>query len=308
LVDGSSVAGEKNVHWRYFTEQGWFSAAFGPFRRFVENESTKNYISTRLQAHHSLFKEDAPLQDALLWLIQLQFKSLEKDKNATFLLQKLILFINQSELLPQGVRLTKISSEGVFLKDAINKALEINQLSDGFRAVLSLVFELLRHLVGVFGAKRVFQNMTNDNLMIDLSGVVLIDEVDVHLHPSWQTRIGDWFLKCFPKMQFIVTTHSPLICRACERGSIWRLPNQPNEKLVEIKGIDKQKLIYGNVLDAYGTEVFGQAVVRSAKSDEKLSRLGRLDMLSAFGKITPEQETERIELQKIFSTDGIFDK
>ena len=49
-------------------------------------------------------------------------------------------------------------------------------------------------------------------------GVVLIDEVDAHLHPTWQRRIGLWFREHFPKLQFIVSTHSPLICQAATVG------------------------------------------------------------------------------------------
>jgi hypothetical protein len=133
---------------------------------------------------------------------------------------------------------------------------------------------------------------------------VLIDEIDAHLHPTWQTRIGKWFTKYFPQIQFIVTTHSPLICRASEEGSIWRLTAPGSEEpSAEITGADKDKLIFGNVLDAYGTEFFGKSPVRSTASDEKLDKLGQLNMLAALGKISEEEEKERIQLQQIFTTD-----
>ena len=57
-----------------------------------------------------------------------------------------------------------------------------------------------------------------------LLGVAAIDEIDAHLHPAWQQRIGDWFVEHFPETQFFVTTHSPIICRAARRGSVWLLP------------------------------------------------------------------------------------
>ena len=62
-------------------------------------------------------------------------------------------------------------------------------------------------------------------------------------------------------------------------------------------------MIYGNILDAYGTELFGQSPVISNESDAKLKRLGRLDMLAAFGNISKEEEDERTHLQHIFQTD-----
>jgi hypothetical protein len=70
-----------------------------------------------------------------------------------------------------------------------------------------------------------------------------------------------------------------------------------------ITGIEKDKLIFGNILDAYGTEFFGKTPVRSAKSDEKLSELGNLNILSALGKITKQEEETRAHLQKVLSTD-----
>ena len=96
-----------------------------------------------------------------------------------------------------------------------------------------------------------------------------------------------------------------MVCRACENGSIWRLaaPGSGNES-GEITGTDRDKLIYGNILDAYGTELFGQSPVRSEQSNEKLKRLGRLSMLAALGKISETEEKERTELQKILSTDA----
>lgn len=57
-------------------------------------------------------------------------------------------------------------------------------------------------------------------------------------------------------------------------------------------------------MDAYGTEVFGKEPVRSTKSDEKLKRLGYLNAMSAFGKINEQEELERLELQRILSTDA----
>ncbi len=106
-------------------------------------------------------------------------------------------------------------------------------------------------------------------------------------------------------MQFIVTTHSPLICRACEKGSIWRLatPGKNMPQIEEIIGVEKERLIYGNILDAYGTELFGREAVRSNESNEKKERLGKLNILYALGKITEKEEQERRELQKILTTD-----
>jgi predicted ATP-binding protein involved in virulence len=213
-------------------------------------------------------------------------------------------FFNNSGLLPHNTKLDKISSRGVFFIDGNGADIDVIGLSDGFRSILSLTFELIRQLIRVYGAKEVFKNFSKDNYFIDLQGVVLIDEIDVHLHPTWQTRIGEWFTKYFPQLQFIVATHSPLICRACREGTIWRLAAPAsNSKSGEIIGVEKDRLVYGNVLDAYGTEVFGQNVTRSQEAHEKLNRLARLNMLHTVGKISEEEKIEMYHLRQIFTTD-----
>ena len=96
-------------------------------------------------------------------------------------------------------------------------------------------------------------------MKIDLPGVVLVDEIDAHLHPTWQLRIGENLLRYFPKVQFIVTTHSPLICHAAEKGSVWRLPVPGDDSSFtgRVRGKELKRLIYGDILEAYDTELFG---------------------------------------------------
>ena len=174
-------------------------------------------------------------------------------------------------------------------------------MSDGFRSILSMTFEIIRQMSKTFEAD-IFLLNTSNTLLIE--GVIMIDEIDAHLHPTWQTKIGHWFTKHFPKIQFIVTTHSPLICRAAENGSIWQLGEPGSkERAREITGLEKERLISGNILDAYGTELFGESAVRSAQSAGKLKRLGQLNILYALGKIGEGEGNERLELQKILMTD-----
>jgi hypothetical protein len=247
---------------------GWFFAGFGPFRRFKGGEYDKDLeiSNPRASAVISLFDEKYTLSEALVWLQKLHYKGLDGDKKSESTLNNLIDFLNYKDeddavknLLPFGTRLSKVSSEGVFFMDGNGNEVEINQLSDGFRSILSLAFELIRLLIRFYDEEKVFKNFKNGDYTIDLPGVVIIDEIDAHLHPTWQTRVGQWFTKYFPALQFIVTTHSPLVCRAAENGSIWRL-SAPGSKIPsgEITDADKDRLIYGNILDAYSTDAFGE--------------------------------------------------
>lgn len=313
LYVGDGDSEDNNEQYELWGKKGWFSAAFGPFRRFSggspDNERT--FISLpRLGAHLSLFGEDVALTEAIEWVKELDYKRLKESekphngKENTIAYHNLIKFINESKLLPHGASIKEIDKDGILFQDGNNNPIPILELSDGYRSILSLTFELIRQLVRVYGAQAVFADIEKGKMEINLPGVVLIDEIDAHLHPSWQVDVGFWFTNYFPQLQFIVTTHSPLVCRAAEKGSIWRLAKPGTDSQAEeITGVEKERLIYGNILDAYGTELFGENTVRSKKSKQKLDRLGRLNMLYAIGKIKPEEEKERLKLQKILSTD-----
>eukprot|EP01013_Petalomonas_cantuscygni_P000560 TRINITY_DN10574_c0_g1_i1.p2 TRINITY_DN10574_c0_g1~~TRINITY_DN10574_c0_g1_i1.p2 ORF type:complete len:425 (-),score=66.83 TRINITY_DN10574_c0_g1_i1:1244-2518(-) len=85
-------------------------------------------------------------------------------------------------------------------------------LSDGYKAFVGMVGDLVGHLADVCPA----------GLRLDqVSGIVLIDEVDLHLHPSWQRRVVNDLSTAFPGLQFIMTSHSPLVVSAVESQNIF---------------------------------------------------------------------------------------
>ncbi|WP_171181857.1 AAA family ATPase [Ruegeria sp. HKCCD8929] len=281
--------------------KGWFSAAFGPFRRFRggDREYEKLYYShPRLAAHLSAFGEDVALSEALEWIKNAQFRALEKEPSALALTDGLIRFINNSGLLPHGARIAEISSSGVMVDNGAGARVPVEEMSDGYRSVLSMTFELVRAMEAAFGTETLIAQLNADNGQLSLPGVILIDEVDAHLHPAWQKRIGTWFTQCFPKAQFFVTTHSPIICQAAESGSIWRLARPgSDEQSHRVTGQDLERLIYGNVLEAYSTEYFGVDVTRSHASKDMLRRLAELNRKSLKGGLSSTEESERATLQ-----------
>lgn len=289
-------------------KEGWFATSFGPFRRFTGGNKDWDkvyYANPRAGAHLSVFGEDVALTESLEWLRELKYKELEQNKEATFILNCLRTFINDGALLPHGSKIDDVSSEGVYLKDGNGHAIEITEMSDGFRSILSLTFELLRQMVLTYGAKQVFKDFEAGNYTISVPGVVIIDEIDAHLHPTWQARIGQWFTKYFPRVQFIVTTHSPIICRAAERGSVWRLAAPGSGTQAErVEGTALKRLIYGNILDAYSTELFGEGTTSSPDTTRMLEELARLNKKSITGQISDEERKRREELLSILPTES----
>ncbi|KMW73210.1 recombinase RecF [Photorhabdus luminescens subsp. luminescens] len=102
-----------------------------------------------------------------------------------------------------GIDVVKVTNDG--------QDVTIEQLSDGQRVFLGLIADLARRMV-----------MLNPLLKNPLegSGIVLIDEIELHLHPKWQQDVITDLQKVFPNIQFIITTHSPIVLSTIERRCI----------------------------------------------------------------------------------------
>lgn len=280
---------------------GWFSASFGPFRRFSGGDKEYDrlfYSNPGLARHLSAFGEDVALGEALRWLQDLQFKRYENDAAATRLLDHLVDFLRRSQLLPHGAHIEEITSGAVVFSDGAGVPLAVEQLSDGFRSVLSMTFELLRGMVVAYGNSKFLDALDAEAGAVNLPGVVAIDEIDAHMHPAWQKRIGDWLVERFPRVQFFVTTHSPIICRSAAKGSIWRLPTPgTGEEAHRIEGQDRDRLVNGSILDAFDTEYFGENVTRSDASHSMMRELAKLNMKRRRGLLSAVEERQRRKLQ-----------
>jgi predicted ATP-binding protein involved in virulence len=105
---------------------------------------------------------------------------------------------------------------------------DVRQLSDGERGVLALVLDLARRLS--------WANPKLDNPLQEGKAVVLIDELDLHLHPRWQRSVVNKLTETFPSCQFIATTHSPQIIGEVPAENILilengEIPYQPEQSL-----------------------------------------------------------------------------
>lgn len=85
------------------------------------------------------------------------------------------------------------------------KDLELSQLSDGYKTLLGLVMDL---------AMRMAVANSESKNVLHTPAFVMIDEVDLHLHPKWQYRVINDLLRTFPNTQFLITTHSPFIAES----------------------------------------------------------------------------------------------
>ncbi len=285
---------------------------YGTYRDFRGGKE-EFFAQGRILNFRTLFSPLQGLAHVSQWfkdrIIEIQANDLEKAKRSQALMETIFTIVNSSNILPeQFTMLREITVDGPMVSDPTGFQAPASDMSEGIRSILGLTLDILISMVDFYTPSRFLNALDKPTGSINLPAIILIDEVDAHLHPSWQTEIGAHLMKMFPKVQFIVTTHSPLICRAAERGTIWKLPKLGSGEVAQqVTDVDRDRLLFGNVLDAYGTELFGSEPVRNKKIDEKRSRLGKLKMRSALGVITDEERSEKQNLEMILATDDTFD-
>lgn len=113
----------------------------------------------------------------------------------------------------------------------------ISQLSDGYKCTISLVADIAYRMA-------VLNPHLLGNVCTETDGIVLIDEVDLHLHPAWQQRILGDLMAIFPKVQFIVTTHAPAVISTVKSENMLLLDNgEAYEPSGEVHGKDTNTII-----------------------------------------------------------------
>jgi predicted ATP-binding protein involved in virulence len=138
--------------------------------------------------------------------------------------------------------------------DKNGKTLDVVQLSQGEKSLMALVGDIARRLA-----------MLNPALENPLAGdgIILIDEVDLHLHPSWQRSLCDRLIETFPNCQFVLTTHSPLVISDCKNVLVYILNNGESRQLPSQYGQDANTVL----LDVMDTSI------RNEKIDTELNDL-----------------------------------
>lgn len=280
---------------------GWFAAGYGPFRRLYGASADAQRIMSgpgRVARFATMFREDATLLEAERWLRDLSHKSLERREREQRLIDQIFALLND-DFLRNGLRVDRVDSDGLWLRDAGGTAVTLEDMSEGYRAALALMVDILRQLDQVYGGEVLVEENTS-GVVVAHPGVVLIDEVDAHLHPSWQREIGFWLKKRFPSIQFIVTTHSALVCQAADEGGIFHLPPPgSNELPFPVSREDYWKIVRSKADDIYLSPAFGLTQTRSPEAVAARRAYARLQAKKKAVGLTAE-ESGQLDLHALY--------
>lgn len=294
------------------TAKGWLSAGYGAERRFIGHaEAAAKWMDaeSRSAGFATLFRPDASLSHPVRWLMDVHHQSLDDTRAATDrkaakgTLESVRRILNDG-LLPAPFVVEGVSSKGVSVRTA-DGVRDLLELSAGVQGVLALVVDLLRQIHVSFGRVNVSNGAVPPH--IASSGVVLIDEPEVHLHPAWQQKLGFWLTAHFPNIQFIVATHSPFICQAAARGGLVRVFQTGAPCAAQIADDRLYRTVVNGALDeAILSALFGLAHTYSDASEALRDELAKLEAKELRGrKLTPTERKRVDELRAALPPSGL---
>jgi hypothetical protein len=144
----------------------------------------------------NLFDPFLPLFDAEKWLLHLGWREF----NSVALVLKDLLALDADAELIREKKTVMVRARGA--------KIPIRQLSDGYQAVVAMSVDILEVAIRLWPSLQ------------EAEGIVLLDEIGSHLHPTWKMRIVNSLRRAFPGMQFIATTHDPLCLRGLSEGEV----------------------------------------------------------------------------------------
>lgn len=244
-----------------FSRESWafFFVGYGATRRVERKEQVdfgarKANSFVRAQRVQSLFEEAYSLLPLTSWLPQLQHTNPGRYKQVVNLI---------SRLMGKGHYLfTGEMDEGEYVFDRGGLKVPFPALSDGYRAFLGWIGDLLYHVCAT---------APKGKMLWENKGIVMVDEIDLHLHPKWQMTVLGTLAKQLPNLQFIVTSHSPLIVGSLEWMNIILMEPGPKQsstaKRIEwaVHGLDADQVLL--------TDFFGMESTRAPGKKRTLKEL-----------------------------------
>ena len=253
----------------------FFFVGYGATRRVEKTERTdlggrRSSASSRAQRVQSIFEEAYSLIPLNAWLPR--FGNKGRRSQVLGLINRLT--------GPSHYRFTGKMEDGEYLFERNGLSVPFPALSDGYRAFLGWVGDLLYH---------VCMTCPRGKKLVDNKGIVMVDEVDLHLHPKWQMTVLPTLAKELKNIQFIVTSHSPLIVGSLEWMNIIVMEAGPDQSSVAkriespVHGLDADQVL---LTDFFGMESTRAPGKRKALKD--LSFKARQGDTTAAKKILEE--------------------
>lgn len=188
-----------------------------------KRESSENIFTTefnRTVGYKNCLEEASDSKTLLNWCAKMEQVEWQKGKKISEYesvkntLSRFMSIMNEGEEV--RIRFDKQNSELSYISG--ESSLPIRFLSAGYQSVIWMVLDIAYRMA-------VLNPNLRDKTSEKCPGIVLIDELDMHLHPKWQWKIIEALRQTFPEVQFIAATHSPILIASCQDGQLIRVEN-----------------------------------------------------------------------------------
>jgi predicted ATP-dependent endonuclease of OLD family len=246
------------------TTRSYMVCGYGASRRLTAGSKsvtrTSPFKNVRSQAVGTMFSNDAELNPLQEWAVDLHYR---KENEGLRLVEDVL-----KDLLP-GLKFKEIDrSKRELIFETPDGDVPLSRLSDGYQNMAGWCGDLLYRITSTF---------EDYNKPLEARGVLLIDEIDLHLHPVWQRKLRDFLDKKLPKFQVVATTHSALTAQQCGEGELYFL-RRPDTgaapRLEPFLGTPRKLLIHQFLLSPqFGLETVDSRSVEELKNEyRKLKR------------------------------------
>ena len=231
--------------------------------RTVENPNNVD-SSLRHRARHlrydrvaGLFEEQVTLMPLETWLMRLQVTNRKRYDEVEALL---------NQLLPKNTSFPNRVLHGDYVYRHRGLDVPFPALSDGFRAYIGWIGDLLYHMCHC---------CPDGKDLVDHQGVVMIDDVDLHLHPEWQLGVLPTISQALPQLQFLCTTHSPIVAGTIESSNLFLVVPDGDDETASVL-VTPELEIHGLTADQILTSShFGLVSTRAPDFYKKLQKVSR---------------------------------
>lgn len=234
----------------------YYGAQKGIGTHFLDTAKFSSVGNNLVAAYKGSMSREIAFADFLAWFdaeetIELREKRENEqyqNKQLNVVRQAIERFFQTCEIKITNPRITGNPSEFSVTSSRIGEkdvTLAFSQLSDGYKGMVALIADFARRLA--------IANQDADIDCLDGEGILLIDEIDAHLHPKWQYRVIEDLRRTFPNVQLIVTTHSAEVVSTVDKESVYVL--EPDGGILEEKHPEEQTK--GDYTDYIGGTVMG---------------------------------------------------
>ena len=203
-------------------------ACYGSSRLQIQTDQTQNDVAKKSSTTYSLFNSDGILlnieYELLIWYLEKSPK-FEVVKNT---LLKLIPYLADIQIDQPNRKVLYFEKEPDDSETTYNPV-NFNQLASGFKSIIAMVGDMMI---------RLFKSQPTVTEPSELAGVVIIDELDLHLHPKMQREVPRLLSSIFPKVQFIASTHSLVPLLGAPKNSVLLKVNRTHETGITVEKLD----------------------------------------------------------------------